>query len=106
MTVTEVGRCLLLSLVFLAGGGFDCANTQAQSSRAPEPSDWFAGDAHVHRGIGCGRSNEKEMLSPKELLEMMRTNNLSVVSVLADTGNGEMKYAERDIPLITRKDNA
>src|SRR5438309_373625 len=32
-----------------------------QSSERPEPADWFAGDAHVHRGIGCGRSNEKEM---------------------------------------------
>ena len=106
MTVTEVGRCLLLSLVVLVWGGSEYVNTWAQSGHAPEPRGWFAGDPHVHRGIGCSRSNEKEMLSPKELLEMMRTNDLAVVAVLADIGNGEMKYAERDIPLITGKDNA
>ena len=105
MTVTEVGRCLLLSLVVLMSFGFDCVNARDQSSHAPEPSDWFAGDAHVYRGIGCSRSDEKEMLSPQALLEMMKPNNLAVVAVLADAGNGEMKYAEKDIPLITGKDN-
>ena len=76
-----------------------------QSTERPEPSDWFAGDAHVHRGIGCGRSNEKEMLSPQQLLEMMKVNNLAVVSVLADAGNGEIKYAHQDLPLITGQDD-
>ncbi len=59
----------------------------------------------MHRGIGCSRANEKEMLSPRELLEMMEPNNLAVVAVLADIGNGEMKYAEKDLPLITGKDH-
>lgn len=77
----------------------------AQQPERAEPSDWFAGDAHVHRGIGCGRSNEKEMLTPQELLQGMKTNNLAVVSVLADIGNGEIKYQEKDIPFITGKDN-
>jgi len=77
----------------------------AQSPTKPEPPDWFAGDAHVHRGIGCGRANEKEMLTPDELLGMMRTNDLAVISVLADIGNGEIKYASKDIPFITGKDN-
>ncbi|HEV2493449.1 MAG TPA: CehA/McbA family metallohydrolase [Terriglobia bacterium] len=77
----------------------------AQSATKPEPPDWFAGDAHVHRGIGCGRANEKEMLTPHELLEMMKPNNLAVISVLADIGNGEIKYADQDIPFITGKDN-
>ncbi len=76
-----------------------------QSSERPEPPDWFAGDAHVHRGIGCGRSNEKEMLSPQQLLEMMKVNNLAVISVLADAGNGEIKYADQDLPMITGQDN-
>ncbi len=40
----------------------------AQSTMRPEPSDWFAGDPHLHRGIGCGRANEKEMLTPQQLL--------------------------------------
>jgi len=60
----------------------------------------------VHRGIGCGRSNEKEMLTPQQLLEMMKVNNLAVVSVLADAGNGEIKYADRDLAMITGQDNA
>src|ERR1035438_10663959 len=76
-----------------------------QSAVRPEPPDWFAGDTHVHRGIGCGRSNEKEMLQPQELLEMMKPNNLAVISVLSDIGNGEIKYAEKDIPLITGGDD-
>jgi hypothetical protein len=76
-----------------------------QSSKRPEPADWFAGDAHVHRGIGCGRSNEKEMLTPQRLLEMMKVNNLAVVSVLADAGNGEIKYAAQDLPMIAGQDN-
>jgi hypothetical protein len=77
-----------------------------QSAERPEPSDWFAGDAHVHRGIGCGRSNETEMLTPQQLLEMMKVNNLAVVSVLADAGNGEIKYANQDLAMITGQDNA
>ena len=35
----------------------------------------------------------------------MRTNNLAVISVLGDIGNGEIKYAEKDIPLITGQDD-
>lgn len=77
----------------------------AQSDAKPEPPDWFAGDAHVHRGIGCGRANEKEMLTPEQLLEMMKPNNLAVISVLSDIGNGEIKYADKDVPLMTGKDN-
>ena len=77
----------------------------AQSATKPEPTDWFAGDAHVHGGIGCGRANEKEMLTPRDLLEMMKPNDLAVISVLADIGNGEIKYADKDIALITGKDN-
>ena len=77
----------------------------AQSIDRPEPPDWFAGDAHVHRGIGCGRSHEKNMLTPQQLLEGMQTNNLAVISVLADIGNGEMEYADRDIPMITGADS-
>jgi hypothetical protein len=78
----------------------------AQTTVRPEPPDWFAGDPHVHRGIGCGRANEKEMLTPQQLLEMMQTNNLAVISVATDIGNGEIKYPEEDIPLITGQDNA
>lgn len=76
-----------------------------QSPERPEPPDWFSGDAHVHRGIGCGRANEKEMLTPQQLLEMMKTNNLAVISVAADIGNGEIKYADKDIALTNGRDD-
>lgn len=77
-----------------------------QTAVRAEPTDWFSGDAHVHRGIGCGRTNDQEMLTPQQLLEMMKTNDLAVISVLSDIGNGEIKYAEKDIPLITGEDDS
>jgi hypothetical protein len=79
--------------------------SHGQADIRPEPPDWFAGDAHVHRGIGCGRANEKEMLTAQQLLEMMKTNSLAVISVLGDNGNGEIKCAEKDMPLITGRDD-
>ena len=82
------------------------ATAYGQSSEGPEPSDWFAGDAHVHRGIGCGRSNEASMLIPQQLMEMMEVNNLAVISVLADAGNGEIKFADQDLAMIDGHDNA
>jgi hypothetical protein len=99
-----VGARLLIPL--LLGFNFLTPNPfYGQSAARPEPPDWFSGDAHVHRGIGCGRANEKEMLTPPQLLEMMKTNNLAVISVLGDIGNGEIKYADKDIPLMTGKDD-
>jgi hypothetical protein len=56
----------------------------------------------MHRSIHCGL---KEMLTPQQLLEMMKPNNLAVICVLADIGNGEGKYQEKDIPFITGRDN-
>ena len=100
------GLCILMSCVaaaMCAQGGVNCG---ARSDPSPEPPDWFAGDAHVHRGIGCGRANERQMLTAQELLEMMKTNNLAVISVLSDIGNGEIKFAEKDIPFITGRDHA
>lgn len=71
----------------------------------PEPPGWFAGDAHVHRGIGCSRADAKDMLAPGELLEAMKANDLAVISVLGDMGNGEIKYAEKDLALIDGRDH-
>ena len=71
----------------------------------PEPREWFAGDPHVHRGIGCARSDADRMLTPEELLEMMRPNDLDVISVLGDMGNGEIREAAEDLKLIDGKDH-
>jgi hypothetical protein len=45
------------------------------------------------------------MLTSQQLLEMMKTTNLAVISVMGDIGNGEIKYADKDIPLITGRDD-
>jgi len=71
----------------------------------PEPTGWFAGDAHVHRGMLCARDDAKTMLSPAELLSLMAPNDLDVISVLADMGNGEIRDAADDLELITGKDH-
>ena len=106
MKTTRITGCPRLLVPLLLGFNFLIPNPlYGQSAGRPEPPDWFAGDAHVHRGIGCGRADEKEMLTPQLLLEMMKTNNLAVISVLSDIGNGEIKYAEKDIPLITGGDD-
>ncbi len=66
----------------------------------PEPSDWFAGDMHVHRNCG-----EPTGIFPEnKLTEMMEQNDLSVVSMLADMGNGEVKDSKLDLPKVNGKD--
>ncbi len=107
MKTTRVADCVRFLLPILLPFNFLISTSvYGQSAARPEPSNWFAGDPHLHRGIGCGRSNEKEMLSPQQLLEMMKVNNLAVISVLADAGNGEIKYADQDLQMITGQDNA
>ena len=93
-------------ILFLGFYGLTPYLCNGQSTARPEPSDWFAGDAHVHRFIGCGRSDAKEMLTPQELYQGMMANNLAVISVLADMGNGEGKYQEQDLTLINGRDNS
>jgi hypothetical protein len=78
---------------------------EANDTALPEPPGWFAGDPHVHRGILCGRSDAKEMLTPQELLDGMKANNLAVLSVLGDIGNGEVKYPEKDFALTNGEDH-
>lgn len=45
------------------------------------------------------------MLSPAELLSMMEVNELDVISVLGDIGNGEIRDAAEDLKLITGADH-
>jgi len=107
METTRVVDCARFLVPILLGFNVLIADpAYGQSVARPEPSNWFAGDPHLHRGIGCGRSNEKEMLTPQQLLDMMKVNNLAVICVLADAGNGEIKYADQDLQMITGQDNA
>lgn len=66
----------------------------------PEPADWYAGDIHVHRNCGDGTG----VLPYEKLAEMMEPNNLAVVSVLADMGNGEVKDSKADLPKVNGMD--
>ena len=70
-------------------------------SRArPEPPGWYAGDIHVHRNCG-----EVTPVWPETgLEEMMGTNDLTVISLLADMGNGEVKYPVTDLIKVTGSD--
>jgi hypothetical protein len=67
----------------------------------PESAGWYAGDIHVHRNCGG-----KEILSENELSQMMEPNDLAVVSLLADMGNGEVLDTKTDLPKVNGKDAA
>ena len=68
--------------------------------RNPEPDDWYAGDIHVHRN--CGEVTS--ILDENEFIPMMEPNNLAVITVLADMGNGEVKDSKTDLPKVTGRD--
>jgi len=68
----------------------------------PEPSDWYAGDIHIHRNCGDMTS----IISETELTAMMAANDLAVISVLADMGNGEVKDSRIDLPKVNGSDAA
>ena len=68
----------------------------------PEPDDWYAGDMHVHRNCGEGTS----VLPENEFTAMMEPNDLAVISVLADMGDGEVKDSKTDLPKVNGTDAA
>ncbi len=80
--------------------GFSDYRPVVISGSRPEPTGWYAGDMHVHRNCG-----EVTSLWPEtSLVEMMETNDLSVISLLADMGNGEVKESMSDLPKVTGLD--
>ena len=74
--------------------------TSSMRSIKPEPSDWYSGDIHIHRNCGDGTS----VLSESEFANMMEPNNLAVISVLADMGDGEVKDSFKDLPKVSGND--
>ena len=82
----------LLVLGLLSGYGLT-------AQAAPEPAGWYAGDMHVHRS--CGGSPE----SVSSLYSKMSTNDLAVISLLADMGNGEVQNPVTDLPRVTGQDD-
>ena len=72
------------------------------NSLRTEPKDWYAGDIHIHRNCG-----DVTPITPEEsLIPMMEQNDLAVISMLADMGNGEVKDSHADLPKVTGRDAA
>jgi hypothetical protein len=72
--------------------------TTTTTLAVPEPAGWFTGDIHVHRS--CGGSPE----DVSSLYSKMNPNNLAVMSLLADSGNGQVLGATTDLPLVNGSD--
>ena len=64
-----------------------------------EPAGWYAGDPHVHRS--CGGSPE----AVSSLYQKMSSQNLAVISLLADMGNGEVQDPVTDLPRVNGQDD-
>lgn len=64
-----------------------------------EPAGWYAGDMHVHRS--CGGSPE----AVSSIFQKMNPQNLAVISLLADMGNGEVQNPYTDLPLVNGQDD-
>jgi hypothetical protein len=65
---------------------------------SPESAGWYAGDMHAHRS--CGGSP----VTVSSIYNTMVSQDLSVISLLADMGNGEVQNPTSDLPLVNGKD--
>jgi hypothetical protein len=83
----------LAFLGLLFGFGF-----AAQAAR-PEPTNWFVGDMHVHRS--CGGTPEAVSSTYSTMVSL----DLTVISLLADSGNGEVQDPTTDLPKVTGADD-
>jgi O-glycosyl hydrolase len=87
--------------VFTITGRTDSGREIVKAAR-PEPNDWYAGDMHIHRNCGEGTS----ILPESEFTAMMEPNDLAVISVLADMGDGEVKDSKTDLSKVNGSDAA
>ena len=85
------------SLLLLVPGLLGAWGLVAQAA-GPEPAGWYAGDMHVHRS--CGTSP----VTVSSIYNTMVSQDLAVISLLADMGNGEVQNATTDLPLVNGKD--
>jgi hypothetical protein len=110
MFITDSARNLQKQPISASGGSFKAVippnciftitggSTDASKVRA-QPSGWYSGDIHVHRNCGGETVLGEEMLVP-----MMEHNDLDVIAMLADMGNGEVKESEADLKKVNGKD--
>ncbi|MBI5578260.1 MAG: Ig-like domain-containing protein, partial [Deltaproteobacteria bacterium] len=73
---------------------------QGQASAGPEPAGWYAGDPHVHRSCGGAPIDLPTMYAN------MGAQNLAVISLLADMGNGEVQDPSLDLPRVNGQDDS
>ncbi len=64
-----------------------------------EPAGWYTGDLHVHRSCGGAPIDMQTMY------DTMNAENLSVISLLADMGNGEVQDPILDLPKVNGLDD-
>jgi len=65
-----------------------------RQNASPEPPGWYAGDPHVH--VDCGVGSGHDPMTDVQMLAEMKARGLAVVSLLADMGNGEVRFAEKE----------
>jgi hypothetical protein len=80
--------------------GIAVSPASSMNREKPEPVNWYAGDIHIHRNCGEGTS----ILPESEFTTMMEPNDLAVISVLADMGDGEAKDSRTDLPKVNGTD--
>jgi len=61
----------------------------------PEPTGWYTDDMHVHRS--CGGSPESVL----SIYGKLTSQNLSLLFLLADMGNGKAQNPATDLPLVS-----
>ncbi|BCS54971.1 DUF4082 domain-containing protein [Geobacter sp. SVR] len=102
-TCASAGSKTLYAWARDAAGNVSAAKSAAVtitlSSSGPEPAGWYAGDMHVHRS--CGGTPDPLSSFPLK----MAANNLSVISLLADSGNGEVQDQAQDLPRVNGQDD-
>ena len=76
---------------------FSWSFTTAPTAR-PEPRGWVAGDPHVHRS--CGGTP----VSMATIHDAMVAQDIDIVALLADMGNGEVQSAAADLPQVNDLD--
>jgi hypothetical protein len=69
------------------------------SAAGPEPAGWYAGDMHVHRSCGGAPTSLSTMY------QLMSTNDLAAMALLADMGNGEVQDPLLDLPRVNGQDD-
>jgi hypothetical protein len=104
-SVSLNGKAIKYDLKKLDDGGIAITITRNSKGKISikrpkvQPAEWYSGDVHVHKNCG-----DDSVLNENKLAQMMEHNDLNVISLLADMGNGEVKNAPVDLQKVDGKD--